>query len=340
MKLSTDHTLLHRFFLNLFFIVFLGLSNWGFAQDPVTIQKKKSIQLFEKTNVSENIVYKTNGNGHSVALDIYSPKGNSIEKFPVLIYIHGGGWVEGDKIIRANNYVESTILKLVEQQYAVISINYTLVSKDVHFPLPVQDTKDAIRWVRKNAEKYHFDTNNIGLFGTSAGAHLSLLSAYTQDNEFIGDPELSSYSAKVNYVVNNFGPTDLNKLLKTRVGKVGAFIVSLFSKKIVDLREKLILGISGYDINKDKRKIIEYFETISPVSYVGSATPTLILQGNRDKIVPLHQSKILHHKLINEGVKNTLTIVDGGDHGFRTTNQAYLDQLVDEMVRFIISQKK
>jgi acetyl esterase/lipase len=81
---------------------------------------------------------------------------------------------------------------LVEKNYAVISIDYTLVSETVHFPLPVQDTKDVVRWVRKNAEKYNFDTNNIGYFGASSGAHLSMLAAYTNDNEYVENPELSS----------------------------------------------------------------------------------------------------------------------------------------------------
>ncbi|ASK32081.1 esterase [Chryseobacterium sp. T16E-39] len=339
MKSFKNNTIAHRFLLNLFFILFLVVFNLSFSQNLALPKGEKSTLLPEKTLSSENIFYKTNKEG-SMALDIYSPKNISDKKYPVLIYVHGGGWVGGDKIVHADTYIENMILKLVEKEYIVISINYTLVNKDVHFPLPIQDTKDAIRWVRKNADQYHFDTNNIGLFGVSAGAHLSLLAAYTQDNEFTGDPGLSNYSAKVNYVVNNYGPTDLNKLLHTRIGKVGAFFVSLFSKKIVDLREKLILGISGYDIKKDKRKVINYFDTLSPVNYVDNATPTLILQGNKDKIVPLKQSEILEQDLNKKKVKNNLTIVDGGIHGFGTTDKAYLNQLVDEMVTYIVSQKK
>lgn len=339
MKSFNKHTTLYRFLLNLFFVLSLSAFNLNFSQNQIQAQTPKSILLQEKTTVSENIFYKTNKEG-SVALDIYSPKNSSDEKHPVLIYVHGGGWIGGDKVIHADSYIENMILKLVEKEYTVVSINYTLVNKDVHFPLPIQDTKDAIRWVRKNADKYHFDTNNIGLFGASAGAHLSLLAAYTEDNEFVGAPELSPYSAKVNYVVNNFGPTDLNKLLHTRVGNVGAFFVSLFSKKIVDLRDKLILGISGYDIKKDKRKVIDYFKTLSPVTYIDNATPTLILQGNKDKIVPLKQSEILKRKLDKKDIKNKLTIVEGGIHGFGTTDKSYLNQLVDEMVDYIVSQKK
>ncbi|WP_390455225.1 alpha/beta hydrolase family protein, partial [Chryseobacterium sp. Alg-005] len=171
-------------------------------------------------------------------------------------------------------------------------------------------------------------------------AHLSMLSAYTSDTEFVGDPELSKYSGKVNYVINNFGPSDMNKLLRTRIGKVPVFFVGLFSKKIVDLREKLVFGITGYDIKKDKKKVIEYCTTISPVSYVDNAIPTLIIQGNKDQVVPIKQAKKLRRKLKKEGVQNTLTIVEDGLHGFRTTDKAELEKIVDEMVNFIVSQKK
>ncbi|MCS3529831.1 alpha/beta hydrolase [Chryseobacterium sp. JUb7] len=335
-----NHNIIYRFSINLFFVFFLGLFNFGFSQNQIESKTPKSILLPEKTSFSENVVYKTDDKGNSLHLDIYKPKNTSSEKLPVVIYVHGGGWVGGDKIIHADTYIENTILKLVEKNYAVISIDYTLVSKDVHFPAPVNDTKDAVRWVRKNADQYHFDPNNIGLFGASAGSHLSMLAAYTQDNEFVGAPELSGYSAKVNYVVNNFGPTDLNKLLLTRIGRFPVFIVGLFSKKIVSLRENLIRGMSGYEIKDDKRKVVDYFKTISPITYVDHAVPTLILQGNKDKIVPLKQSKKLQKALQNENMKNSLTVVEGGNHGFRTTDKAYLDQLVDEMVDFIVAQKK
>ncbi|WBV60030.1 alpha/beta hydrolase [Chryseobacterium camelliae] len=336
---SLNHNIVSRFLTNLFFIFLLALFTPVFSQNQIETEAQKSILLPEKTMVSENIAYKTN-NGKPVLLDIYAPKNISPEKLPVLIYVHGGGWVGGEKTIHADTYIENTILKLVEKDYAVISIEYTLVGETVHFPLPIQDTKDAIRWVRKNAEKYNFDPNNIGLFGASAGAHLSMLAAYTNDNEFVGDPDLSKYSAKVSYVVNNFGPTDLNKLLHTRAGKIPVFFINLFAKNIVELRSKIVLGMSGYDIKKDKRKIVEYFKTISPISYVDNGIPTLILQGNKDKVVPMQQSKKLKRKLKKENIANNLTIVKDGTHGFRTTDKAYLEQLSNEMVGFIVSQKK
>ncbi|MBT2620608.1 alpha/beta hydrolase [Chryseobacterium sp. ISL-6] len=327
-------------FKNLFFVLCLFLFSLSFAQNIEQTKVSKSILLPKKTLALENIIYKTEINGKSIALDLYRPHNSLSEKLPVVVYIHGGGWVEGDKAIQANSYIENAILKLVEKKYAVISIDYRLVSETVHFPKPIEDCKDVIRWVRKNAVKYHFDINNIGLFGTSAGAHLALLSAYTNDNDFVGSLELARYSAKVNYVVDQFGPTDINKLLLTRIGEFPIGIMDVFSKQTVNLREKLINGISGFNINKDKRKIVSYFKTISPINYIDNAVPTLIQQGNSDKIVPFKQSKKLHRKLNKLKIQNYFTIVENGVHGFKTTDQNRLDEIVEELVNFIVSQKK
>ncbi|MGH1520454.1 alpha/beta hydrolase fold domain-containing protein [Chryseobacterium sp. JK1] len=344
MNSSINNISNYRFFTNLFFVLFLSISNsffsQNFSQTLVKTPPVKSTLLPEIANITEDITYTINRKGSPVKLDVFTPKNALTEKLPVLIYIHGGGWVGGDKIIHADNYVETTIAKLMAKKYAVVSINYTLLNDSTHFPLPLEDTKDAIRWVRKNAEKYNFDTHNIGLFGASAGAHLALMAAYTPDNTYIGNPELSSYSAKVNYVIDHYGPADLNKLFHTRLGTIPVAMIGLISKKIVSLQQDLVKGLSGYDVKKDQGRAIEYFKTISPVYFVSEAVPTLIVQGNSDKIVPLSQSKKLYRKLKRAKVQTSLIVVDKGVHGFGTTDKAYLDKLTDEMVDFVVSQKK
>ncbi|MBV8326198.1 alpha/beta hydrolase [Chryseobacterium sp.] len=341
---SLLHISINRFFTSLFFVLFLSASNLVFSQNfsqvPNPAPRVKSTLLPEITAVSENLVYKTDKKGKPLMLDLYTPKSTTAEKFPVLIYVHGGGWIEGSKTIFADDYVENTIKKLTAKQYAVISINYTLLNDSTHFPLPLEDTKDVVRWVRKNADQYHFDTSNIGLFGASAGAHLSLLAAYTPDDSFKGSPELSAYSAKVNYVIDHYGPADLNQLFHTRLGTIPVAMVRMISKKIVSLQQNLVRGLSGFDLKKNQEYAIEYLKTISPVSYTSTAVPTLIVQGDKDKIVPLNQSKKLRRKLNRAKVQNSLIIIEDGVHGFGTTDKDRLDKMTDQMVDFIISQKK
>ncbi|PWN63606.1 alpha/beta hydrolase [Chryseobacterium phosphatilyticum] len=340
---SINNISICRFFTNLLFVLFLTSFQFtfsqSFSQSPAKVQHVKSTLLPEIATISENIVYKTSKRGDSLSLDLYTPK-NFSGTLPVLIYVHGGGWIEGSKAVYADNYLETTIAKLIAKQYAVISINYTLLNDSTHFPLPLEDTKDAVRWVRKNAEKYNFDIHNIGLFGASAGAHLSLLAAYTPDNAFIGSPLLSSYSAKVNYVVDHYGPADLNKLFLTRLGTIPVAIVGMISKKIVSLQQGLVKGLSGYDLKKDQDRAIDYLKTISPVTYTKTGVPTLIVQGNKDKIVPLSQSKKLYRKLRKAKIESSLITIDNGVHSFSTTDKATLDKMTDQTVDFIVSQKK
>jgi len=337
---SFNHNIIYRFSLNLFFILCISLFNFAYAQPPLEKQTPKSTVLPEKTHLLENITYKTDSSGNSLQLDIYEPKISVSEKRPVVIYVHGGAWAKGDKSVRADSYIERFILKLVEKNYTVISIDYTLVSESVHFPQPVEDTKDVVKWVRKNAEKYNFDADNIGYFGASSGAHLSMLSAYTKDNEYVGSPELSAYSGKVNYVVSNFGPTDLNQLLHTKMGKIPVAIVGWFIKPIVEIRAKLVHGISGYDINTDKRKVVDYFKTVSPINDAENGIPTFILHGDKDRVAPLKQSKRLVQKLKKYNIENSLVVVKDGTHGFGTTDKIYMDQLNDQMVNFIIAHTR
>lgn len=342
MKSLTNNISIYRFFTNLFFVLSLSIFHLSYSQDQNQLEPKtgKSTLLPKISTVTENVTYKTNEKGTPLLLDIYTPKNVADEKMPVVVYVHGGAWVKGDKTVRDGSYIETFIAKLLDKKYAVISIDNTLLNDSIHFPVPLEDTKDAVRWVRKNAATYHFDPDNIGFFGASSGAHLSMLAAYTPDNQFIGSQELSAYSAKVNYVVDHYGPSDLNKLLHTRLGKVPVFLFGLAAQKIVDLRSDLVRGLSGYDIKKEQRKAVDYFKTISPLTYVSGGIPTLIMQGNKDKVVPMQQSKKLHRKLTRENVQNSLIIVKNGIHGFGTTDKAYMDQLTDQMVDFIVSQKK
>jgi acetyl esterase/lipase len=152
MKFTNDNA--YRFSKPVFYFL-LSFFTLGYSQGPIEgTPTPPSVLLPEKTAFSENITYKNDASGNPIKLDLYKPK-NGFTKLPVVIYVHGGAWAKGDKVVRSNNYIENFILKLVEKNYAVISIDYTLVSETVHFPLPIQDTKDVVRWVRKNADQYH-----------------------------------------------------------------------------------------------------------------------------------------------------------------------------------------
>ena len=131
---------------------------------------------------------------------------------------------------------------------------------------------------KKNAEKYHFDPNNIGLFRASAGAHLSLMAAYTPDNTYLGNPELSSYSAKVNYVIDHYGPADLNKLFHTKLGTIPVALIGLMSKKLSVYRKILSEEFPGLISEKIRTVLLTILKRF-PAYFVSGGVPTLIVQG-------------------------------------------------------------
>lgn len=98
-------------------------------------------------------------------LDVYRPK-NKNGKLPVIVSIHGGGWVYGNKEI-----MQFYCMSLAEHGFAVINFSYRLAPEYKH-PTPLVDANKVLYWLFENADAYGFDTDNIFLVGDSCGANL------------------------------------------------------------------------------------------------------------------------------------------------------------------------
>lgn len=290
----------------------------------------------QNNNAFANIVYKTTSSGNPIDLDIYLPANSGLSKHPVVIIIHGGSWIEGDKSLEDVYYMQRLKSELHKNGFAVISINYSLVNKDVHLPTPIEDCKDAVRWARAHADEYNLDTANIGLWGGSAGGHLALMSAYTSDDTFVGDKELSIHSAKVNFVIDLFGPTDLNKLFKIDLGGFATTMARIFYPKLYTFREDLVYYLTGYSVKENRQKVREINSFYSPIHYADkNAVPTIIFHGTKDKTVDLSQSEALKKALDHFFIDNALIIVENGDHGFTNIAKDELDKSIEQSIVFI-----
>ena len=124
-------------------------------------------------------------------LDLYLPAATGPS--PVIIYLHGGGWVGGDK---ASPDDVAVIAPLVEHGFAVVSANYRFAT-EARFPAQLDDARAALAWARANATRYGLDTKRLGAFGVSAGAHLAVLLGIVEG------------STVVRSVVDWAGPIDL-----------------------------------------------------------------------------------------------------------------------------------
>ena len=110
-------------------------------------------------------------------LDVYRPKGCDGKKLPVIVSVHGGGWVYGDKDV-----YQYYCMSLAERGFAVVNFTYRL-APEYKFPASVEDTDNVFRWIYENTDTYGLDTENVFAVGDSAGAHLLGLYADLITNE-------------------------------------------------------------------------------------------------------------------------------------------------------------
>lgn len=138
-------------------------------------QKNLSYQVDEKKNLN----YMGDENEfHN--LDLYGPKG-STEVLPVVVQIHGGGYISCDKFIN-----EAQGKYFATQGFRVVNINYSL-QPEGDFIEVMQEIFCALRWIEKNAQKYFLDDGQIFVYGDSAGGHYAMLAGAIQNNRELGD---------------------------------------------------------------------------------------------------------------------------------------------------------
>ena len=137
---------------------------------------KRDLGWVPPTNVEavENVSYGSCDKWH--LLDLYRPK-ETEGKLPVLLNIHGGAWVYGDKKVYA-----PSCMYLATQGFAVVNASYRLAPKHT-FPAPLEDVGAMVEWVVDHAEEYGLDISNLFFVGDSAGAHLATAYTAIQLNE-------------------------------------------------------------------------------------------------------------------------------------------------------------
>ena len=258
----------------------------------------------------KDVVYKKRDN-KELTLDIYTNK-KTKEATPVIIYVFGNGWMYGDKVIPSA--IESIIDLLKDEGYAVISTSYELMEDEVILEDQISDVKDTIRWIYKNKDKYNFDVNNIGIIGPSAGAQLSMMASFSQDDEFIGDESLKSYSSKVKYIIDLFGPARLSEV-NLSVGP-----------------EEVVEKFSGNAIEKLSKEF-------SPIEYVREDLPdTLIIHSLKDNIVPYETSVELYETALKYNNNFELYTLQNCTHYLENLSNTEALNLYMKIVDYILSQ--
>ena len=236
-------------------------------------------------------------------LDIYIPdKGEG--PFPVILFIHGGGFEIGDK---RDIHVLSFLMGL-KRGYAVVSVNYRL-SREAIFPAGLQDIKAALRWVKANCEQYHLNGNRIAACGGSSGGNYAAMVCLTAtvttfDDFSLGNPE---FPCNVQAAVDWFGPTDFSRMDE----QLEANGFGPANHNDADSAESKYLGARLADV---PLKVV----IANPMTYIHKQMPPILIQhGRLDTMVPVQQSMIFAEKLEKFVSRDRFEfdILEGAGHG-------------------------
>lgn len=215
-----------------------------------------------------------------------------------------------------------------------------MVSSQPQYTIPdeINDLKRAVRFIRYNAKEYGIDANHIGITGSSAGGHLSLMIATADDEKDIksNDP-VDKVSARVQAVAVFYPPTDfLNYGGPNTSGKINQAAL-VFAKIAAAFDFKEWNDTTGTFVSiTDTKKRLEIAKEISPINWVTpDDPPVMIIHGDRDFLVPKQQSESIIEKFKAAHVPSKLIIKQGGGHGWmnKETDEKNFVEWFDKYLR-------
>jgi acetyl esterase/lipase len=225
--------------------------------------------------------------------DMVLPAGRSAATTKVLIIIHGGAWIGGDKA-DMTTYLNS--LKTSLPDYAFFNVNYRLANATTGanaFPTQENDVKAAVDFINSKRTEYNI-SDKIALLGASAGAHLALLQAY------------KNATPKIKAVVDLYGPTDMTDMYNSPAASSPAFLIGYITTG----------SPTGTPTNNAAK-----FAASSPITFVtAQSPPTIMFHGTADVVVKYQQSTLLQAKLALNGVVNQLQPYTGEGHAYTGIN--------------------
>lgn len=258
--------------------------------------KGKAVALPKDIEVRRDVPYAGTTNPKQ-ALDLFLPKAKAAKPRPLIVSIHGGGWVKGDK---ADSFIGVLHVLIKDGTYAGASLNYRLTD-EAKWPAQIHDCKAAIRWLRAHAKELNIDPEKIGVIGGSAGGHLGSLLGTSN-----GVPELEGklgahpgISSAVQCVVNSCGPENFLTI---------ADHPSLIAWNAPDSISSKLLG-------KTIPQAKDLARAASPVTYITpDDPPVMTVHGTKDTFVPFEQATEFRDLLTQARVPNAFITGKDGAH--------------------------
>ncbi|MBA4140981.1 MAG: alpha/beta hydrolase fold domain-containing protein [Segetibacter sp.] len=235
---------------------------------------------------SKQIAYKnfTYDAANGLTLDFYPA--TTVGKKPCVIIVHGGSWAGGD-----SRQLPELNSELAKAGYHVASINYRLAPKH-KFPLPIEDLKVALTYLRSQASSLLIDTNNFVLLGRSAGGQIVLSAAY-----MLNDPTIKG-------VISFYGPADM---VWGYANPTNPLVLN--SRKVME----------DYLGGTYKQVPQQYIQSSATETATSAAAPALLIYGENDPLVSHLHGFRLGKKLDSLGVKHYDVYLPWATHGFDWT---------------------
>jgi len=267
------------------------------------------------------ITYAATAGYRPLQLDLWVPESSAPP--PLVLWIHGGGWMMGDRrylpeTLRPNQLFDA----LFDAGLAVATIDYRL-ALEAPFPAQLHDAKAAIRYLRAHADQLGIDTGRIGVWGESAGGHVAALVGLTgHRSDLEGGIGVVGPSSAVDVVVDWYGPADFTTM--PRMAPPPHILAKLEPAMHTPPEDSLVAGLD------DTART-----DASPITHVTpEAPPFLLVHGTADWLVPYAQSEQLHAALTGAGVDCELVPVGNAQHIFDGCDD--IDAVVQLSVDYLV----
>ncbi|MEP6911891.1 MAG: alpha/beta hydrolase [bacterium] len=257
----------------------------------LTVSHAAQVKPATNVDVIPDVVY-GHKDGMALTFDIFKPKTHT--NGAAIIFMVSGGWI--------SNYVPPDQAlpryhELLDAGFTVITLRHGGSPKYL-IPEIVADVRRGVRFIRYNARRWGIDPNRLGVYGGSAGGHLSLMIGLASDN---GDPsakeDFMKESDRVAAVVAYFPPVDLRPFVRGLNAPPTGTVIDRFPA-----------------LNFEKERAADF----SPLLFVTSDDPpTLLIHGDKDQLVNISNSQIIFDALKKNNVKTDFITIPGADHGFR-----------------------
>ncbi|MFR9602251.1 MAG: alpha/beta hydrolase [Rikenellaceae bacterium] len=282
----------------LFLFAFIASCATSFAQAD---KNEEILKEFRQ----ETITYKT-VDGKKLNVLFFYPEESKMaaSNNPWILYVHGGGWAGGSKLNIAGQSTIGTLRHLLDNGYICAAIDYRLAKAPTTSFESLIDVKDATRFLINNAKEYKLSKKNYGIWGGSAGGHLSLVAALAPDNSFPAELDLPKTKVAYKYILSLFPFTSCTN--------PEIFPNSIFADR------KLFVRLMGCELDEASPELVNI---MSPSDLINKKScPVLLVHGSADKTLPLINSEYLYEVGKECGADIELLVMKGAGHSFSGKN--------------------